>query len=239
VYKDQVLVKAKSAYVAAARGGGWVLTRTHLIGDNVPPRDQRFQHWAFSLTRVHDSAAMVDLDVPWWTYSAIDAVDVWLATRARPIRIFEYGSGASSAWLARRADEVHSVEHHRGFAEHMRPILQAAGVDLIVAEPVPSDHPATPSRKEGNAGLDFSDYVDTIERVGGEFDLVVIDGRAREACLRAAVPHLKPDALVVFDNSGRARYRTAIAASGLVEHRLSGLTPTLPYPERTSLLTRV
>ena len=60
-----------------------------------PPVEQRWRHWAHSLTKVYDSLAMAKLDVPWWTYDAITAVDAWLSERERPIRIYEYGSGAS------------------------------------------------------------------------------------------------------------------------------------------------
>lgn len=230
---------AKSVYVAGARGTGRLLTRVGLLPDGVPARDHRLAHWAMSLTRVHDSAALVAMDVPWWTYAAIDAVEAWLAARRRPIRVFEYGSGASTVWLARRADEVHTVEHHRAFATSFAPNLAGLqNVEIRVVEPRPDPRPAVPSAKEGNQGLDFSDYVATIDEVGGTFDLIVVDGRAREECLRRALPHLAADGLVVFDNSGRRRYRRAIAASGLVERPLRGLTPTLPYPDRTSLLTR-
>ena len=43
---------------------------------------------------------------------------------------------------------------------------------------------------------------------------------------------------LVFDNSRRRRYREAIERSGLQEQVLTGLTPTLPYSEQTSLLYR-
>ena len=76
-----------------------------------------------------------------------------------------------------------------------------------------------------------------IDDAAGTFDVIVIDGRAREACLAVAAPDW-PDGLIVFDNSHRARYQRAITASGLRERRLPGLTPTLPYPDQTSLLFR-
>lgn len=94
-----------------------------------------------------------------------------------------------------------------------------------------------PSAKEGHAGLDFADYVTMIDKIDGSFDVIVIDGRAREACLVAAVPRLASGGIVVFDNSRRRRYRRAIAQSGLAERKLRGLTPTLPYPEQTSVLS--
>jgi predicted O-methyltransferase YrrM len=208
-----------------------------LLAREAPPRDHRVRHWAHSLTKVHDAQAMVELDVPWWTYRAIDAVETWLAARQRPVRVFEYGSGASTVWLARRADEVHSVEHDARFAARLRPMLAPyPHVTLHVIEPVHANPPAVPSAKSGYAGLDFSDYVAAIKHVPGTFDLVVIDGRAREACLGAALPRLAPGGVIVYDNTRRARYRRAIAAAGVTEHHFRGLTPALPYPDQTSLL---
>jgi hypothetical protein len=42
----------------------------------------------------------------------------------------------------------------------------------------------------------------------------------------------------VFDNTRRRRYRDAIAAAGVHERVLRGLTPTLPYADQTSLITQ-
>ena len=67
---------------------------------NNPSRDDRLKHWVVSLTKVHDFKAIAELGVPWWTYRAIDVVDAWLSARPHPIRVFEYGSGASTLWLA-------------------------------------------------------------------------------------------------------------------------------------------
>lgn len=232
--------RLKSAYAAAAHGAGKVLVRAHVLPETPPSRDRRLLHWVSSLTRVHDSLAIAALGVPWWTYRAIDVVEAWLLARPRPIRVFEWGSGASTLWLAGRTDEVVSVEHHAGFAATIGPPLaECRNVRFLHRPAVPSAHPVIGSQKPGHAGLDFSAYVGAIDEVGGAFNLIVIDGRAREACLRAAVPHLASDGLVVFDNTRRKRYAEAVAASGLVARRLPGLTPTLPYPDQTSLLTRL
>jgi Methyltransferase domain len=239
VPRGDALLLAKRTYVAGARQARQVLGRVG-IGEGPPPsRDRRLAHWTYSLTRVHDSIELAKLDVPWWTYGAIDTVEAWMAHRSRPPRVFEYGSGASTVWLARRAGEVHSVEHHRDFADHLRPVLSGVGhVTLQVVEPRPARKPpAVASGKEGYQGLDFAEYVATIHAVGGEFDLIVIDGRARASCLPAARAHLVADGLIVFDNSWRSRYRAAISNSGLDEWAIRGLVPTLPYPDQTSLLS--
>lgn len=210
-----------------------------MLNEQPPERDHRLAHWAYSLTRIHDSAGLAAMDVPWWTYRAIDAVDAWLAARSQPVRIFEYGSGASTVWLARRAGEVHSVEHHAGFAARFKSILEDHdNIELSIVEPTPSGDPIAPSGKEGYKGVDFGAYVSHIDHVGGLFDLIVVDGRARVACLAAALPHLKTDGLIVFDNSRRLRYRGSIGAAPVNERQLRGLVPTLPYPDCTSLLTK-
>jgi hypothetical protein len=231
---------AKELYASTAHAAGGGLTRLGVLGDEPPPVERRLRHWAYSLTKVHDSLAIAELDVPWWTYAAIAEVSTWLeAHRGRPVRVFEYGSGASTFWLAKRATEVHSVEHHRGFGEMMaRELEPIPHVSLEIVEPVASDHPAIGSAKEGHAGLDFTDYVTSIASVPGEFDVVVVDGRAREACLSAALPRLAAGGIIVFDNSRRRRYRRAIGAEAVVEDRFAGLTPTLPYPDQTSVLRR-
>jgi hypothetical protein len=227
----------KSWYAAAAHGAGAILGATHLLGSEAPPRDRRTRHWLYSLTKVHDSRAMVDLDVPWWTYRAVDEVELWLGARPRPARVFEYGSGASTVWLARRSASVTSVEHHEEFAGLMREMLAPIeNASLMVRPPKPASDPEVPSAKEGYAGQDFSAYVAAIDETDGDFDLIVVDGRARERCLDRAIPRLAPDGLIVFDNTRRRRYREAIEAAPVVELRLPGLTPTLPYPDQTSLL---
>lgn len=230
--------RAKSLYAAIARSAGKALVATKILPTTVPPRERRIKHWLTSLSRVHNSLAIAELDVPWWTYKAIDEVDAWLQARPRPIRVFEYGSGASTFWLAKRVDEVFSVEHHEGFADMMRPELAKLGNVTFLEVPAPkSSSPRVGSAKPGSTDLDFYDYVHAIDHVRGPFDLVVIDGRAREECLRVAAERVAPDGIIVFDNSHRARYRRAIAESALPARAFGGLTPTLPYPDRTSVIS--
>jgi hypothetical protein len=235
------LTRLKRAYVTSARLAGQGLIRTGIASAEVPPVTDRWAHWRHSLTRIYDSVAMMELDVPWWTYDAITEVDGWLSAREvsrRPLRVFEYGSGASTLWLAARVDEVHTVENDPEFGRLMAErFAEVPQISLRIVEPEPSPAPLITSDKDGYAGLDFTAYVHAIDEVPGEFDLIVIDGRAREACLAHAADRVAPGGIVLVDNSRRRRYREAIAASGLVERRLPGLTPTLPYPDQTSLLT--
>lgn len=231
----------KQLYIRGVRAAGTPLRAAGVLGrlEGRAPRS-RAATWAASLFAIHDVDGLGRLDVPWWTFDAADRVAARL--RGHPgARVFEWGSGASTLWLAARAGEVHSVEHHAGWAEVLTPRLPAH-VELRVVAPVATPTPAVPSAKPGHADLDFSAYVATIDDVPGDFDVVVIDGRAREACLARAVDRLAPGGVIVFDNVDRRRYVDAIdrtlQATG---DRLSltmtrGLTPALPYPTRTALL---
>jgi predicted O-methyltransferase YrrM len=165
-------------------------------------------------------------------------VDGFLATRPNA-RVFEWGSGASTVWLSRRAASVTSIEHDAGWAAIVAPVLSDNAVVRVV-EPVPATGgPAQQlSAKPGFEQLDFAHYVDAMEDLDGCFDLVVVDGRARNACFHRAITRLAPGGVLVFDNVDRKRYRDAIAESPVqvdVEWT-RGLTPALPYPTRTALV---
>ncbi|MGI8879041.1 MAG: class I SAM-dependent methyltransferase [Jatrophihabitans sp.] len=236
--RDDILRSAKAGYIRMVMGAGGLLDRVGVLPGPAPQRDRRVRHWAYSLRLIHDSAGLAALDVPWWTYRASAFVERWIRSRTEPVRVFEYGSGASTVWLARRAAEVHSVEHDATFAREFAPMLagqRSARLQIVPA--VPSRSPSISSAKEGWRGLDFSDYVAAIDGVDGDFDLVVIDGRAREACLRKALPRLHREGIIVFDDSWRRRYRAAIDAADVDQRRFGGLTPTMPYPTQTSVLT--
>lgn len=226
----------KKLYVRLARALRAVLAATGLLGllDRWAARS-RTGAWIRSLLGIYDAADLVQLDTPWWTYAAADIVDARLA--ARPgARVFEWGSGASTVWLARRAARVTAVEHDVEWAELVRGMVPENATVRVVRPETPAV-PVVTSSRAGCEGMDFSRYVAAIEGEG-PFDLIVIDGRAREACLVPALEHLHPDGVIVFDNVDRVRYRNAIAAvADRVDVRWTrGRTPGLPYPTRTALL---
>lgn len=235
----------KSGYISIARGLDAMLRSVGLHRWLDARRDgSRLAHWVRSLGAIHDLERLVDLDVPWWTYNAIDVVSDFL--EAHPdARVFEYGSGASTIWLARRAGHVTSVEHHAGWHERMVAALAARGdlcpVDLRLVSPdgIPASDALYISKKAGEKGQSFADYAGAIgAQPDALYDLIVIDGRARNACLAHAEAHLAPGGMIVFDNTGRGRYMRAIEASGFAAQHLGGLTPALPYPDKTTLLRK-
>lgn len=229
---------AKAMYVKAIRVLQYGLDRIGVLRWLDGKLDRRGFHWLRSLLAIYDVDQMIALDVPWWTYDAIDRVDAFLS--ARPdAKVFEYGSGASTVWLARRCASVVSIEHDANWFNLMQSrVAEYSGVDLRLV-PQDADMSAEPlfhSKKEGYLGSSFEAYVRAITVEGARFDLIVVDGRSRAACLAFAEQHLAEDGLIVFDNSKRRRYVEAIEASPLTAKHLPGLTPALPYPDRTTLL---
>jgi hypothetical protein len=233
-------MSARSAYASAMRRARTVAARIGLL-DRLSRSNTRRAQYLRSMFAIYDARDLTTLDIPWWSYPAIDRVEAFLAARGDRTRVLEFGTGASTAWLAKRCREVHSIEHDIEFADEIAPLL--AGYDnltvhKVAVSPAGPGQPAVRSNRRGHQHLDFTPYVAMVEQIGGTFDLIVVDGRARVASLAAAVPHLADDGVLVFDNANRAEYKSGIAGSGLHAEFLRGLAPSLPYPSTTALLTR-
>ena len=198
-----------------------------------------------SLMSIYDPVDMAALDLPWWVFAATERTGQFLAERKAVA--FEYGAGASTMWLARRCHEVHSVEHDALFFSTLKPLLTTyQNVRLHLCEPRhgrPGAEIVAPSHRRGFESLDFADYVQSISKPKMKFDLIVIDGRARSSCLITALDYLKPQGLILFDNSNRIEYRYTLDAVCQTNRqirriRIRGLAPALPYPSETTLLCR-
>jgi hypothetical protein len=187
------------------------------------PDEFGWRRWVASLFAIYDTDRMIALDIPWWNVAATREVER-LLRRKSASRVFEYGSGASTVWLAKRAGEIITVEHDRSWkASFARQTKDYANVSLL--------------HRSIDDGPDH--YVQAIDEVDGEFDLIVIDGRHRVACLNHAMARLSPGGAMLFDDSGRQKYRSGIESSRLQENRFFGRSFCVPYPDHTSILTRV
>ncbi|TWI90038.1 methyltransferase family protein [Roseibium hamelinense] len=238
-------VAAKKAYVACLRGlraASDGLGTTRLLQRN--SKTSRRAHWLLSLLAIHDLKALIALDVPWWAYDAIDEVNRFLDLRPKA-QVFEYGSGASTIWLAHRCEHVWSVEHDPDWARQMTAEIARLELTNRIAIEICSPDKKTGcadvfrSQKAGYSGLCFESYAKAIQQHQTKFDLVVVDGRARAGCLLEAIKCLKDDGLIVFDNSGRRRYRETIKSleENMDVRTYHGMTPSLPYPEETTLIS--
>jgi hypothetical protein len=228
----------KRVYVGTVRGARRAAASAGILKRLEHNRGSRTALWLRSLFAIYDIDDLSQLDLPWWTFEAIGKVDRFLKDRPNA-RVFEYGSGASTIWLARRAAEVISVEHDAAWFPEVEQRLAGfphAKLRFVAPDATPSADSRYASDKPAWRGRTFRDYVHAIDGEPGQFDLIVVDGRARTACLEHARTRLAPGGLIVFDNSHRAPYRRAIAASGMAWERTRGLAACLPYPDETTLM---
>jgi len=198
-----------------------------------------------TLLALHRPEDLILLDVPWWTYQARDRVEAFLTELGGQARVLEFGSGASTVWLARRSATVHSVEHDDFWAGRVRAMLADTpglrATPRVHVPPVPSSAtPVVASGAPSGRGLDFAAYVDVPATLATTFDLVLVDGRAREESLLRALPLLAPGGLALLDDSQRARYQPTLrrlAEQGWIVETTRGATPCQPFPRETTLIS--
>jgi hypothetical protein len=175
--------------------------------------------WVNSYER-HASVDADDNPIPWYRYTAID----FFAERTRPDqKVFEFGSGNSTLWWAKRVESVTAVEHNPDWA---RRISESSPENVEVMEvALESD----------------GDYCRTPLRLGEEFNVLIIDGRDRVNCALNCLPALAPDGVIIWDDSHRRRYGHGIRfleSEGFRRIRFTGLGPISANPGETSILYR-
>ena len=129
---------------------------------------------------------------PWISYRAAKAI----ARHLRPdSRVLEFGAGMSTVWFARRAGSVLSLEADPAWFARVETLLRKHGLDNVDLR---QRTPATIS--------DLHDVPD------GTFDVVLVDGPSRAACVSAALPKLKPGGILYLDNTDDPAEGSAEAA---------------------------
>lgn len=226
----------KNTYIRCVRAAAKAGDRIGLLSALENHRERRGALWLRSLFSIYHLDELVRLDLAWWTFDAMDLVEKFL--REKPgARVFEYGSGASTFWLARRGATVISIEHDAEWGAMMLDRTRAIeNIQVRIVPPMKSPHGKFRSGVARWRGYDFEEYVRSIERESGTFDLILIDGRCRPACLARSKDRLASGGVILFDNSGRSRYQATIKAAGMNRVVTRGLVPTLPYPDETTLL---
>ena len=152
---------------------------------------------------------------PWLVLSAVRDLDAAIGPDARG---FEWGSGRSTIYFAKRLKTLVSLDHDAAWHPRVQADLKAEGLDGKVELDLRPRRegafdPET-ARPSGWLALGyvprkphFADYFDSILKYPDDhFDFVLVDGRARVACILNAIPKVAPGGLLVLDNSDRAEY---------------------------------
>lgn len=153
---------------------------------------------------------------PWISFGAISFIRKIL----RPdMYVFEYGSGGSTLFWAEHVKKVVSVEHEPDWFRRMDKAFREKGmtrVEYIFSGAESNSRQTSPNYKDPGeyqsadpqfAGSNFETYVRQIDRFPDHyFDIIVVDGRARNSCILHALPKLKSKGYLIVDNSERAYY---------------------------------
>lgn len=158
--------------------------------------------------------------IPWLTYPAIHFLQGRLT---KEHRIFEFGSGNSTLWLAERSKQVVSIEYDAAYYDLLAPKLKNfPHIEYLQAQP----------------GLD---YYQQLSKRTEKFDVVIIDGRERVLCALHCLEALSEQGVVVFDNSERERYREGLdflAEKGFKRIDFRGLPPGAVRQSQTTVFYR-
>lgn len=125
--------------------------------------------------------------LPWLNYSLIRLLDERLN---KSLRVFEYGSGFSTLYFAARTESVTSVEHVPEWVQELQPYLPD-NATLTSVSPGPK----------------------YIQAPSGQplFDLILVDGLDRVACVEASINALSPGGVIILDDTHRREYQILLA----------------------------
>lgn len=153
--------------------------------------------------------------IPWISYPAIRFIEERVR---KSFQVFEFGSGLSTLWWAKRAGNVTSVEHDKAWFDLVAPSLPA------------------------NASLKFADGDAYVQSVQGQlYDIVVIDGIRRPDCGKSSVSSLNPGGVILWDNTDEVADRAGhlfMATAGFKRLDFFGFGPLMVGESCTTIFYR-
>lgn len=201
------------------------MIRNFLVTTNLKGPIQLLTHQNSALQNAgwfksHNAIQSIDQEgkpIPWCAYSFIYFIDARLK---RDFRVFEYGSGHSTLWYAKKVKEIIAVEHDD--------VWQAK-----VSSELPTNARVIFRQLENGYTSEISHH--------GTFDIVIVDGRRRAECAHSILTALKPDGIIVWDDSDRSDFldcKEIFTNHHFREIQFKGLAPIGVNFRQTSILYR-
>lgn len=129
-------------------------------------------------------------DLPWLTAHSIEILESCL--RSTDIG-FEWGSGCSTTWFAKRVAQLTSIEHNQEWYKTVARLIAAENVITKVDNLHIGD---------GLEEREDTCYVRAIERFPDcSIDFCLVDGLARDHCSAACLAKIKLGGLFILDNA--------------------------------------
>lgn len=127
--------------------------------------------------------------IPWLNYPVISFLNDKLD---KNIVVFEYGSGFSSIFFAKRVKRVISIEYDEKWHSTVQTLVPENGQVHYV--PLNDEYPSSIGKIMKNE----------------KCNLILVDGRRRVECAIEAHKYLANDGVLIFDDSHRERYKSGI-----------------------------
>ena len=134
---------------------------------------------------------------PWISPSAIKFCDKVLKQKKMG---FEWGSGRSTLWFALRMEFLCSIEHDVKWYKKIKFQIDSNKIKNINYHLIPLNHDINESTQAYYSPL--PDYVKAINKYPDEtFELVIVDGHYRQACVLAALSKIKKNGFLLIDDT--------------------------------------
>ena len=171
--------------------------------------------------------------IPWIPFACQDFISGSIGSASA---VFEFGSGGSTLYFACRVRHLVSVEHDEGWYATAKCVIDEDNVqnseyylEAPISNSVEDSSGACPFGYSGDGypGMTFISYASKIDNYpDSSFDLVMVDGRARNACMWHSRMKVKPGGYLVLDNAEREKYSKGIALmKGWKERVFFGILP--------------
>jgi hypothetical protein len=131
--------------------------------------------------------------IPWWAYGATK----FLENKISPnLKVFEFGSGYSTLWLANKVIDLTSIDDNQTWINLLKSKIPS-NVNLIYSE--------TEDTKYGNRtflpiGQTKYNYSKEINKYNKKFDIIIIDGVDRNNCIVESLKNLSSCGVIILDN---------------------------------------
>jgi len=159
-------------------------------------------------------------DILWLNFPALR----WLEEYIKPdMRVFEWGSGASTIYFLRKVRSLISIEHDLEWFKKVKAKIDDLSSHNVQLRYIPADHVSAHAQlAQGEAdlykssvlsfeGRFFYHYARSIlDYPDASFDIILVDGRARIGCLQLSRDKVKKGGAVILDDSDRKAYRSCM-----------------------------
>lgn len=152
---------------------------------------------------------------PWIVHQAYERLNQLMKPG---MKVLEFGMGGSTVFFREKEAEVYSIEHHEGWYQKVKKeLFHDSNVHLTLVKPELNQPEMDDRYKSVNGlkseGMSWKAYAHAADHFEDDFfDVLLIDGRARPACLEQSISKLKPKGILIFDNSERESYQKVISS---------------------------